>query len=470
MQSRIRKIQPYFKSLISLLALLILILPDAPALSADSDAMRRITPPRLHKRQLEPIGRIVGKEIQSGRIPGAVVLIGSRQKVLYRRAFGYRSLVPERLPMKADTIFDLASLTKVVATTTAIMQLAEKGKISLDEPAAAYWPEFGAEGKGSITVRQLLTHYSGLRPDLSLNPAWSGYEGALQMIISERPVSTPGTRFLYSDINFEVLGELVRRISGLSLDEYCRKNIFVPLGMKDTLFKPSESLCGRIAPTQDNNGKEGRMSCGGVHDPSAYLMGGVAGHAGLFSSADDLSKFAQMLLNKGTLDGVEILSPFSVDMMTMLQSPLGKEVPRGLGWEIGPPFCSNRDRLQDFGSYGHRGFTGIEIRIDSVTGTYVVILTNRVHPDGKGDAKQIRRRIADLIARSLGPLSPEQILPANRRLMENEAKKIRDQDQKVRVRTGIDVLSEEQFAPLAGLRVGRITRTYLKIKMVYHNA
>ena len=209
----------------------------------------------LRKEALSPIAGVVEREIAAGKIPGAVVLIGSHGNVVYRRAFGYRALQPEKQPMTMDTIFDLASLTKVVATTTAVMQLVEAGKLRLDDPVTKYWSEFAANEKTTITVRDLLTHYSGLRPDLNLRTQWSGYETALRLIVAEKLLFSPRSRYLYSDINFEILGELVRRISSLSLDEYCAQHIFIPLGMTNTSFNPALTRESRIAPTEQRYGK-----------------------------------------------------------------------------------------------------------------------------------------------------------------------------------------------------------------------
>lgn len=363
--------------------------------------------PQLNEEQLAPVALVVEKTIRDGKISGAVVLIGNRGKVIYRQAFGYRSFAPEKIGMTTDTIFDLASLTKAVATTTAVIQLVEMGKLRLDNPVARYWPAFKAKRKGHITVRELLTHYSGLRPALNLKPNWSGYKTAMKKIIAERPLYSPGKNYMYSDINFEILGELVRRVSGKTLDEYCSTYIFKPLGMNDTLFKPPAVLHERIAPTHYNNGK---MLCGSVHDPTCSTMGGVSGHAGLFSTADDLSIFAQMLLNKGDMNGVKILRPQTVEQMTIPQSPLNKTKLRGLGWDIEAPLCSNRDELLPVGAYGHLGYTGTSIWIDPVTETYVIVLTNRVYPDGKGDVKELRDLIKSIVAGALGTISYEQIL------------------------------------------------------------
>jgi CubicO group peptidase (beta-lactamase class C family) len=345
--------------------------------------------------------------IREGKIPGAVLLIGHQGKVIYRKAFGFRALRPRMLPMTEDTIFDIASLTKVVATTTAVMQLAEDGKLQLDAPVARYWPAFQARGKGRITVRQLLTHYSGLRPDLRLKHTWSGYRKAMKMIIAEKPVSPPGSRFLYSDINFEILGELVRRVSGKTLDVYCSDRIFRPLGMIDTGFRPSTSLRDRVAPTRYRTSK---TLCGEVHDPTCLRMGGVAGHAGLFSTVDDLSVFSQMLLNGGSIHGVRILSPTAVEEMTTPQSPPVKAKPRGLGWDLDAPLSSNREALFPVGSYGHLGYTGTAIWIDPVTQTFIILLTNRVHMDGGGDVEELRAKTKKIVADAIGTLSSDQVL------------------------------------------------------------
>ena len=407
-----------------------------------------------------PIEEIVSKAIRSGQVPGAVVLIGVRDKIVFRRAFGHRSLLPDKRPMTADTIFDVSSLTKVIATTTALMQLTENGKLRLEGTVAEYWPEFKSNGKKSITIRELLTHYSGLRPDLDLKPKWAGQDTALKLIVAEKPAFSPGTRFVYSDINFEILGELIKKTSGQRLDEYCSGHIFKPLGMRDTGFRPSPELYDRIAPTQYQNMTSGKMLLGEVHDPTAYRMGGVAGHAGLFSTADDLSIFARMLLSGGSLNGVRILGPLMVEKMTTPQSPPGKPALRGLGWDIDSPFSSNRGALFPVGSFGHTGYTGTSIWIDPVTGTYVIVLTNRVHPEGKGDAGPLRSGLSTIVASALGPSLTGQVLDSRRSLTGHYElmKSYRVQGPRNgKVLTGIDMLEAENFAPLTGLRVGLIT-------------
>jgi uncharacterized protein YbbC (DUF1343 family) len=339
------------------------------------------------------------------------------------------------------------------------MQLLEDGKIGLDDRVSKYLPELRSNGKENITVRELLTHYSGLGPDLDTTTEWSGYETAMKKIVDEKPSCIPGSHFIYSDINFEILGELVSRVSGVPLDVYCAEHIFSPLGMKNTFFKPPHSLRGRIAPTQYEKGAKGNIRCGEVHDPTAYRMAGIAGHAGLFSTADDLSIFAKTLLAGGSLHGSRILSAATIEKMISPQSPPDTIPVRGLGWNVGPPFASNRKELFPVGSYGHKGFTGTMVWIDPVSRTYVIVLTNRVHPAGNGDAEPLRRKIIALISDSLGPVSPEKILaqipsPANFAIRKDFPEPGKGTS---KIKPGIDALTEEKFLPLAGLRVGLIT-------------
>ena len=394
----------------------------------------------LRREQMAPISEMAKNAIQASKIPGAVILIGNQGKVVYRQAFGLRSREPKKIPMTTDTIFDMASLTKVIATSTAVMQLVEKGELNLEDPVAKYWPEFRVNGKGDITVRHLLTHYSGLRAALDSKPKWSSYDTALRMIEEEKVVLPLETSFIYSDINFIILGELVSRISGKPLDIYCTENIFKPLGMKDTGFKPPRDLRSRIAPTQYQHGTKGKMLWGEVHDPIAYSMDGVAGHAGLFSTADDLAIFAQMLLDGGSRKNFQILSPLLVEKMIVPQSPPDKIPLRGLGWNIDSPLVSER-------SFGHKGYTGTGIWIDPTSNTYLIILTNRVHPNGKGNAEPLRTKVLSLVNETIAVIHPP-LLSSYGELGKSDSEK---------VQTGIDVLVDEKFSPLAGLRVGLIT-------------
>jgi len=349
--------------------------------------------------RLGNVDAIIQQAITDGNVPGAVLIVGHDGAVVYRKAYGERALEPRREPMTLDTVFDLASLTKVIATTTAVMQLVEQGIVRLNDPVAKYLPEFAQNGKDDITVRQLLTHYSGLEPDLDLKTPWEGKDTAFKMAFAETPADPPGSRFVYSDINFIVLGALVERMSGETLDQYTEHHIFAPLKMTHTRFLPPQKWRAKIAPTQyDENEK---MLRGVVHDPTARRMGGVAGHAGLFSTADDLAKFAQTLLNGG--DG--ILSALTVEKMTAPETPPSAQVLRGFGWDIDSPFSSNRGDLLPVGSYGHTGFTGTSIWIDPTTQTYIILLTNAVHPRGKGNAIALRVKVATEMAAALN-LSP----------------------------------------------------------------
>jgi CubicO group peptidase (beta-lactamase class C family) len=326
-------------------------------------------------------------------VPGAVVLVGQGNQTLYRAAFGHLALWPAAEPMRPDAIFDLASLTKVVATAPAIMQLAEQGRLRLDAPVAAYWPGFAAAGKAGITVRELLLHTSGLRPDLAPDAGWQGTDAALARIAADHPLHAPGSAFLYSDLNFIVLGELVRRVSGETLDRYAARHIFGPLRMRETGFNPPSALRVRIVPTDR---EAGTLRRGVVQDPTAWRMGGVAGHAGLFSTADDLARFARMLLGSGALDGTRILRPETVAALTApVLLPGG--IRRALGWDMDSHYA--RGIAPAFGprAYGHTGYTGTLLWIDPDTGRFLILLTSRLHPDGHGDAKPLRQEVAALV-------------------------------------------------------------------------
>jgi len=382
--------------------------------------------------------------VDAGQIPGGVVLVGHDGKIVYRKAFGWRALEPAREPMTLGTIFDLASLTKCIATTTSIMRLVQEGRVRLNDPVAAYLPDFAQNAKGDITVRELMTHYSGLAPDLDLTQPWQGRAAAYSMVMEQKPEFTPGTRFLYSDINFETLGFLVEKVTGMTLANYAKITIFEPLGMKDTGFQPPGSWIARIAPTQfDENGA---MLRGVVHDPTARRMGGVAGHAGLFSTANDLSKFAEELLHRD-----RILSRSIIAKMSTPQQPAGAASLRGLGWDIDSPFASNRGELLPVGSYGHTGFTGTSLWIDPVTDTYIIILTNAVHPRGGHSIVSLRSRIATAVVQALHltvsekkKLEEARITGYNESIMAARRITARNGD----VKNGIEVLEEHQFREL----------------------
>jgi CubicO group peptidase (beta-lactamase class C family) len=348
-------IPPRFRWLL-LCATLVLIYCLLPS-SASAEAANDVGAAGADFKQIDAL---MEEAVAKGNIPGGVVLIGHDGKVVYRKAFGSRSLEPTKEPMTVETIFDLASLTKCIATATSVMKLIQYGRVRLNDAVAAYLPEFAQNGKEDITVRELLTHYSGLPPDLDLKGAWQGRDAAFRMAMEVKPVYPPGSQFLYSDINFQTLGFLVEKVTGESLDAFAAANIYAPLGMNDTRFLPPASWLPRMAPTQYD--EHGKMLRGVVHDPTARRMGGVAGHAGLFSTADDLAKFAEEMLH-----GSRVLSRLSIEKMTTPQQPANAASLRGLGWDIDSPFASNRGDLLPVGSYGHTGFTGTSLWIDPVT-------------------------------------------------------------------------------------------------------
>ena len=377
-------------------------------------------------------------------MPGAVLLVGQGDRILHHRAYGDRSLLPSREPMRLDTVFDCASLTKVVATAPAILMLVEEGRVRLDERITKYLPDFN-RGRSPITVRHLLTHSSGLRPDLDLEPMWSGYETGVRMAYRETPVAKPGERFIYSDINFILLAEIVRQLTGKSIDQFAHERIFEPLGMRESMFQPPATLLARIAPTEKL--KDGTLLHGVVHDPTTRYMGGVSGHAGLFSTAADLARFCRMMLNRGLFGGQRILSPLGVAAMTRPQSPEGLPE-RGLGWDIDSPYASNRGDLFPAGSYGHTGYTGTSLWLDPSTNAYVVLMTNRVHPRVSTSVVSLRSRVASAAAAALE-------MPAE--APQSQAVQPEAPRKPGRVLTGIDVLVRDGFAVLDGQKIGLIT-------------
>ena len=387
---------------------------------------------------------IVEKAIAEGNIPGAVLVVGHNGSIIYRKALGKRSLVPTEELMTEETIFDLASLTKCLATTLSVMKLVEEGKLRLNDPVSNYLPEFKQKGKGEVTIRQLMTHYSGLPPDLDLKEHWQGRTAAYEMAMQETLTNPPGTRFVYSDINFETLGFVVEKITGQTLAEFAAENIYAPLGMKDTRFQPPAEWIPRIAPTEFD--ESGKMLRGTVHDPTARRMGGIAGHAGLFSTANDLTLLAEDMLGNS-----KILSAFSIEKMTTPQQPATATTLRGLGWDIDSSFSTNRGELLPVGSFGHTGFTGTSLWIDPVTHTYIILLTNAVHPHGGKSTVALRTKIASAVA-ALLQLSPSETdrfhLASITGYNESMAATRRITTRNGQVKLGIDVLMEENFKSL----------------------
>jgi CubicO group peptidase (beta-lactamase class C family) len=357
-------------------------------------AQQQGTAPAFRPEKLSELDAAITQAIADGKCPGGVLWL-EHAGTAYHRAYGNRCVEPTAEAMSEETIFDAASLTKVVATTTAVMLLVETQQVKLAEKVRTYLPEFTGDGREEITVRQLLTHTSGLRPDLPPGGP-PGYEVTLGRVFRERPTAAPDTAFRYSDLNFILLGAVVARVSGMPLDQFCAERIFGPLKMSDTLFHPPVALQGRIAPTTRETPR------GMVHDPTAQLMGGVAGHAGLFATAADLARFARMLLGHGSLESVRLLQPETVQLMTTVQSPPGLADRRGLGWDIDSRFASPRGTVFPIGSYGHTGWTGGSLWIDPTSETFVIFLSNRNHPTEAGSVTELRKVIGTLAAEAAG--------------------------------------------------------------------
>jgi CubicO group peptidase (beta-lactamase class C family) len=358
--------------------------------------------PAFAPAALAAMDAAIDASILAGRAPGGVLWLG-RSGIDHVRAHGLRAVEPAAEATTPDTVYDAASLTKVVVTATAVLQQVERGQLILDAPVARWLPAFAAHGKGAITVRHLLTHRSGLRPGLSLQPAWSGRAAALALACAERPQAAPDERFVYSDINFIVLGELVRAVSGEELDRYAARHLFAPLGMVDSGFNPGETLRARIAPTERAGDA---LLRGVVHDPTARAMGGVAGHAGLFTTAADLARFCRMILADGRApDGRTVLFSASVAEMTRAQTSGVDQ--RGLGWDIDTRFSAPRGSVFPAGrSFGHTGFTGTSLWIDPGSRSFVIFLSSRLHPHGKGDVADLRRTLGTLAAEAVGLRAP----------------------------------------------------------------
>jgi uncharacterized protein YbbC (DUF1343 family)/CubicO group peptidase (beta-lactamase class C family) len=438
--------------------------------------------------RLEQMDQVIADSIAKHQLPGAVVLVARKGRVVWHKAYGERAVEPKHEPMTSDTIFDLASLTKVVATATSIMLLIERGRVRLSDPLSQYIPEIKGDGRERITIELLLTHRAGYAPDFDLKERWTGYDEAIKRLIKEPLRNQPGARFVYSDIGYIALGEVVRRAGGLPLDEFARRNIFAPLGMRDTGFRPAAALKNRLAPTERRRGQLGYLGDTGanagvegeqwlrgeVHDPTAYRMGGVAGHAGLFSTAGDLAVYSQMILNGGQYRGVRILGPLTVAAMTRPRVVSDQGWTRGLGWDINTSFSTNRGDLFPLGSFGHTGFTGTSIWIDPACDTFVIFLSNRVHPDGKGDVGPLRGRVASIVG---GAVADSEAVTAARLTLSNYYAELvktlvsiasstsetstraasLEVSADAKVLTGIDVLKRDGFKQLSGLRIGLVT-------------
>lgn len=384
--------------------------------------------------EFDPLRAVVSKAVAKGNPAGAVLWLESGDQKL-TLVEGQRALLPVKEAMTEDTVFDAASLTKVVATLPSVLILMEQGKTDLEAEARRYIPEMRA----GITLRHLLTHTSGLKPGIPKEPEWTGYAAGIERAIATEPDGPPGRFFRYSDINFILLGEIVQRVSGMPLNEFAAKHVFEPLHMDSTRFLPPEEWRPRIAPTEKD--ESGTMLRGVVHDPTSRRMGGVSGHAGLFTTAGDLAKYARILLQ----GGAGVLKPETVKLMTSPQTPATVFERRGLGWDIDSAFSRPRGKLFPLGSFGHTGFTGTSLWIDPASQTFVVFMSSRLHPHGKGSVRDLYEDIGTTAAQcvklksSEGPPWP------------------RGEKEVPTVLNGIDVLTRRKFADLKGLRIGLIT-------------
>ena len=386
--------------------------------------------------RLAAIDGLVEGALADSKMPGCVVCIGRRDGIALLKAYGRRAVAPADEPMTTDTVFDLASITKPVATATAVMRLVEEGRLRLSDPVATHIPEFAAAGKEKLSVHDLLTHQSGLIADNPISDYADGPDAAFERIWKLAPLHPAGEKFIYSDVNFIVLGRLVERITGESLDAFTTRVTFAPLGMKETGYRPAAALRGRCAPTEE---RDGGWMRGDVHDPRCWKLGGVAGHAGLFGTATDLARYATMMLADGSLDGARVLAAPTVATMTRGWRIPGGGV-RGLGWDKRSPLSSNRGDLLTEAAFGHGGFTGTALWIDPGLDLYVIFLSNRVHPDGKGLVNPLIARIASCAAGAI-------VAPASTAALASARP----------VLTGIDVLVRDNFRQLAGKRVAVIT-------------
>ena len=392
----------------------------------------------LSKAKAE-IRQSIEAAIEAGDLPGAVVGFWSNGEWLVRETFGNRTVGETNEAMTLDTVFDMASITKPVSTATSIAILAERGKVNIEAPVKTYLPEFTGDGRDEVLVKHLLTHTAGLIPDNAIGEYKSGVDEAWKNLFAVKIQSTPGSKFVYSDVCFQLLGKIVERASGQPLNEFAKTNIFDPLVMKDSGYLPAESLKPRIAPTE---ARDGKMLRGEVHDPRAALMGGVAGHAGLFSTLDDIARYSQMMLASGTLDNVQIMRPETVVKLTAPHTldtrPDFGVISRTNGFDHHSPYSYNSGDVLSGAAFGHGGFTGTVLWIDPVRNCFFVFLSNRLHPDGKGNVNRLAGKVSKTIVESC--LTP---LP--------------DRDPLAPVMLGVDVLRESQFRLLKSKRVGLVS-------------
>lgn len=435
MSSRYSTRLPFLPVLITLTVILNMI--ALASASAAVSAVPTAAPAEvgMSATRLSKIDLAVAEGLRREWMPGCVVMVGHQGKIVFHKAYGNKQVQPETIAMTTDTVFDMASITKPIATATSVMKLVELGKINIDETVAHYIPEFAANGKGEITVRQLLIHQGGLLPDNALSDYEDGPSKAFERIYALGTRVKPGTTFMYTDVGFMVLAKLVERVSGKNVHQFSQEFLFKPLGMQETGYNPDAALRKRAATTQQ---REGRWMRGEVHDPRAYRLDGIAGHAGLFSTSSDLARFAQMLLGQGTYQDKQVLAVETVALMTkpnIVSSGL-----RGLGWDIRTGYSYNRGDLLTDQAFGHGGFTGTTFWVDPGQELFVIFLSNRVHPDGSGSINRLAGRIATIATAAIA--TETKIDPAMQ---------VSD------TLTGLDVLQREQYQQLQGKRIGLIT-------------
>jgi len=370
----------------------------------------------LNAQALQAADQAMTQAIAKGFLPGGVYWVEKRGGSNYHRAYGQRALVPEMQANDESSIYDAASLTKVLATAPLVHLLRESGVLDLDAPVARYLPDCALPD--ALTVRLLLNHHGGLAPSLPLQQPWSGRHMALKLACEQKPRTPPGQTFVYSDIDFILLGEVVARLGGQPLEALARERIFEPLAMRDTGFLPlKQHALTRIAPTEKlqavlaADDSLGQVLRGVVHDPSARRMGGVAGHAGVFTTSADVARFARMMLRGGLADdGRRVLAESSIALMSSPASPPGSPNVRSLGWDMDTGFSSPRGQIYGKASYGHTGFTGNALWIDPASASFFVLLSNRVHPQPLVVLRELYGQLGTASARAVQVVQP--VLPA----------------------------------------------------------
>jgi len=404
-------------AILMLLLMVTLTLLSLPA-TISAQPLPVITPQEagMDEAVLARVDTVIGQSIAGGETPGAVLLVMRNNRIVWRKAYGDRQVSPEAVPMTVETIFDMASITKPVATATSIMQLVDAGMIRLSDPVSHYLPGFNDrvpsdDGRERIIrVVHLLTHSAGLPAyppvaDLVAGADTGPGSGSRLQVLynwldTAKREFAAGEAFLYSCPNFVTLQRIVEVVTGETLADYSRKHIFGPLQMNRTSYLPPDDWKEFTAPTEP--GADGEQMICIVHDPFAReLMGGNSGNAGLFSTADDMAIFAAMMLNGGNWNGTRILSKAAADAMTRIPHGLESQG-RGLGWDLNSSFATNQGDLFGPRTYGHTGFTGTSFIIDPDTETAVILLTNRVHPNGSGNVVRLRSLIANIVAASIG--------------------------------------------------------------------